>query len=62
MGHTEFALAASIAKLTERDVRTALTEEIVRKGMTGFWMKEAADPGALLVFSRALSNVHSEEE
>lgn len=58
----EFLLAASVAGLSERDVRDALTNEIIRRGMTGFWIKEAADPGALMIFKSALSNNVDAEE
>lgn len=62
MGHTEFLLAASVARISEKEVRAALTNEIIRKGMTGFWIKEAADPGALLIFKSAMSATVDAEE
>lgn len=54
LGHEEFLLLASLAKLTARDIQNAIADDLLRKGMTGYWIREAADPGAVLVFRNAM--------
>jgi hypothetical protein len=48
-----------VAKLTAYGVRRAdldfaVARGLVRKGVTGYWLPEAPDPGAIAVFQRAL--------
>jgi len=56
LSHEEFLLRASIAKLTQRDVADALADDVLRRGLTGYWLREAPDPGALAVMRAAMND------
>src|SRR5262245_29898020 len=62
LSHEEFLLRASLARFTDDDVADAISSEVLRRGLTGYWLRHAPDPGAIAVMRAALNdNTHAEE-
>lgn len=60
MGELEFQLVASVEGLSRVDISRALLAGEIRKGLTGYWLREAPDPGALAVMRAAIREASSE--
>jgi hypothetical protein len=62
MPTTEFLLAASVAGLTPADLALAIEVEILRfSALTGYWLKEGADPGFQTVFAEVAVRIMRRE-
>ncbi len=60
LGAEEFLMLASLAGITKRQLGDALADDILRRGLTGYWLTKAADPGALAVMRAVMRETSSE--